>query len=539
MSDQGTPRRGIPAEDCDDEFDIETTAGRRWRYDFAEDETLVPPPVPVLPGAEPSGLLGRRFAIEDLPDDWEPPLPRHSATSPSHLRQSPVSVASPTVVPPPAPVGASAEATPRVEGLPSTRKAADGTAPRPRWVWGLLAGLVLLAIILTWFLVSRTGGSVVQTGTPMTPAASAQAGLLAAPSELAALREGTTWTSTDDLAPDETRGVVCIAPSSQLQAPPTTLVRRTLTATTGDPATVVQQVEIYRSAEAARQSFAARVAQLGGCTGAPALLAKGFKLTGLGDEAVGIQATEQAEGPIQHLVTVVRTGSTILVSDAGQANNPLAMDAVAKAGVPSLGRLCGPAKGACPDTVGVQEADLPAGNPSGWLTPGDLPRVTAGAGAWVDAAIQPMQIPGSACEDVDLAKVPDATSASQRGFVLDQDPKAPLHFGLDETLYTFGSDAAAQAFATSVMDNVSGCSKRTGTATVAPLGKVEAPATGQLFTVDRRVNLNKAARFRVGVAAIGNRAMYFAANPDANFDLSDEQWLAVLQRAVVRLKQAS
>ena len=149
-----------------------------------------------------------------------------------------------------------------------------------------------------------------------------------------------------------------------------------------------------------------------------------------------------------------------------------------------------------------------------------------------------MKLAGSSCEgDVDLTAPANSVTRAQRGFVLSDDSKAPPHFGLDQALYTFNTDADAKAFAAGVVSSITGCAKRTGTAVVTPLGTVSAPASGQLFTVDQRINLNSAARFRVGVAAIGSRVVYFAANPTPSFDLTDQQWLTVLERGIARAQQ--
>lgn len=515
MTDEGTPppRRGLPPTDVDTPDEgLETTVGRRWRYDFTEatSPATAVPPIAVLPGDGPA-RSGRRFASDDLPADWEPPLPRHSAISPSDFDTEPE--------PGHALVGQHATSRRRF----------------PAWLWALVVVLVAAAVFAAWFLLDKPGTAVVPTPSP-----SAQASLLSEPSELSGLLAGSTWTATNDYAPDESKGIVCINPSSQLALPPTSVVRRTLTAAGAEPATVIEQVETYRSVGAATQSYAARAAQLGGCTGVPALPSQGYKINGLGDQSIGIQALEQIATPVTHVVLAVRSGSSIVITDAAQTAGPFAVDAVAKAISPSLTRACTAASGACPGTLTVEDTDVPAGDPAGWLTPGDLPRVTLGAGVWVGAELKPMKLAGSSCEgDVDLTNPAKSVTRAQRGFVLSDDPKASAHFGLDEASYTFDTDADAKAFADGVVASITGCAKRTGTATVAALGTVQAPATGQLFTVDQRMNIDRAARYRVGVAAIGTRVVYFAANPTGSFDLTDEQWLTVLERAVARVQQSA
>lgn len=506
------PRRGLPPED---ESPTPTAPGRRWADAPADlDFFAVPPPAPVLPTGSGPSSPGRRFSADDLPDDWTPPPPRRSAASPSG-GGTPASPASPTIPPPPGPAPAH---------RPAGRPALLGVA---------LTGALALALVGAWFLLGRPGA-------PAAVSATQPRAALAQPAELAGLRAGTTWTPTDDDAPDETRGLRCISPGNELR-PVTPLagrtLRRTFTSASGEPATVVQQVETYTDAAAATQGYAARLAQLGGCSGSPDLVLNGFTVAGLGEQAGAVRVVEQDAAAAVHHLLVVRAGTSVTIVDAHSGTTPPPLDAVASALQPSVDRLC---QGGCPGTPTVSDADQPpAGVPAGFLTSGDLPRVNPGAGVWIGAQLQPMALAGSGCEAVDLTAVPKATAAAQQAFVLKGDPQSSPNFGLDQVLYTFASDADATAFAAGLLNNLRSCTATTPTATVRPLGTLPAPAVGQLFTVDQRTSLDRLARSRVMVGATGVHVVYVAANPTPQFDLSDAAWLDVLQRAVNRAKQLS
>ncbi len=482
--------------------------------------------MPVLPTSERGASAGRRFSADELPDDWEAHAPRHSASSPASLHDSPAEPTEPPIA--------------QLDVAPDSTAAAVRPAPseRPfhvRWFWPVVAIAVVAALVLAGTLIARFNKPAVPGGVG-TPRSS----LLSEPAELSALKPGTTWTATNDIAPDETKGLRCVQPSAQLKTPPLegSVVRRTFTASSGEDAGVVQQVETYTDAEAAKAAFTARSIQLGGCPGTPDLVNKGFTVAGLGDQSVAVQVTEQDAAARVHQLLVVRTGSTLLITDAQAGTTPLGMDALAASLVGTLQRLCGPSSGTCPTTPTVADADVPpAGEFPGSLAAGDLPRVTPGTGVWVDAEIKPMKLGGSGCEGVDLTAVTSATSAVQHAYLLTGDQGASANFGLDEIVYTFANEADAKAFSDGVIASVTDCPKQQATATVTPLGRLEAPASGQLFTVDQRKTIDKAARSRVMVASLGVHAVYLAANPTPEFDLKDEAWLAVLQRAIIRAKQ--
>lgn len=504
------PRRGIPPEEHAAPLDGDA-APPSWGRRFAD------PPAPVLPPVQAGATPGRRFSADDLSDDWAPAPPRRSATSPSG-GASPASPLSPAVPAPAAPALA-AEATAAVP--------APAPRPRPRWLVPALVGVLAVALVAGWALVARPWAAL-----------SAQA-LLAEPADLAGVSAGTAWTPTDDLAPDETRGLRCASPGAELRpvAPLTgRTARRTFTSTTGEPATVVQQVEAYADADAARQGYAARLAQLGGCAGTPDRVLAGFTVTGLGEEAGGVRVVEQDAAARPHHLLVVRAGTYVTLVDAHADATAPAAQALASALAPSVARLCRAGGAACTGTPAVADAEPPAGVPAGFLTTGDLPRVTPGAGVWIGARIQPMTLAGSGCEGVDLTAVPGATAA-QQAFVLKEDPAASANFGLDEVLYTFATPAEASAFATALTANLRGCQASRPAATVTEHGTLPAPAVGQLLNVDQRISLDKVARSRVLVGVAGPRVVYLAANPTPQFDLPDAAWLDVLGRALTRATQ--
>ncbi|HQA31367.1 MAG TPA: hypothetical protein PKX10_08110 [Propioniciclava tarda] len=538
MSDAETPlpRRGLPPSQGGSAAD----PARRWAdvvgpaVEGSPDQ--VPPPLPVLPSTSRGASAGRRFSADDLPDDWEPAAPRRSASSPTRFGMSPGE----TQTVPRVGAGryvASPSETQMVTRIGHATRVA-GPSPREpwlrRWLWPIVAVAVVTALVLAGFLLTRppSAGQAVPSPTPtLSP--------FSEPAELDGVRAATTWAATTDASPDETRGIRCVRPSTELSIPPVagSVHRRSLSATSGEPATIVQQLETYQTAEAATRAFSERSIQLGSCAATPDHLAKGFVVTGLADQSVAAEAVVQDASGAVHRIMITRTGTTLLLVDA-TAQTPLLMDALARAVAPALTRLCGSTHGTCPTNPTVTLSSVPPpGDFPGSLATGDLFRVTPGAGSWVGAQVKPLKLVGSECEGVDLTAPAGVAAAQQHAYVLTDDPKASAHFGLDEVVYTFATDADAKAFSDTVVANVTNCARTKQTASVTALAKVAGAASGQLFTVDQRKTVDTVARSRVVVAAQGVHAIYIAANPTAGFDLPDASWLAIAERALARTAQ--
>lgn len=538
MSDAETPlpRRGLPPSQGGSAAD----PARRWAdvvgpaVEGSPDQ--VPPPLPVLPSTSRGASAGRRFSADDLPDDWEPAAPRRSASSPTRFGMSPGE----TQTVPRVGAGryvASPSETQMVTRIGHATRVA-GPSPREpwlrRWLWPIVAVAVVTALVLAGFLLTRppSAGQAVPSPTPTVSPFSE-------PAELDGVRAATTWAATTYASPDETRGIRCVRPSTELSIPPVagSVHRRSLSATSGEPATIVQQLETYQTAEAATRAFSERSIQLGSCAATPDHLAKGFVVTGLADQSVAAEAVVQDASGAVHRIMITRTGTTLLLVDA-TAQTPLLMDALARAVAPALTRLCGSTHGTCPTNPTVTPSSVPPpGDFPGSLATGDLFRVTPGAGSWVGAQIKPLKLVGSECEGVDLTAPAGVAAAQQHAYVLTDDPKASAHFGLDEVVYTFATDADAKAFTDTVVANVTNCAKTKQTASVTALAKVAGAASGQLFTVDQRKTVDTVARSRVVVAAQGVHAIYIAANPTSDYDLPDASWLAIAERALARTAQ--
>lgn len=485
----------------------------RWSASSpGQDRPPTPVPPPALPPSDAGGS-GRRYSADSLPDDWTSPLPRRSADSPSGTRErSPMS-------PPDAPRAESAVARRRVGVRLLT----------------ILGGVVVLGLIAAGAYLATHPAPAAPTVAPPTP--NPVEGALLQPADLAPL--GRTWaiaqTALDaDEASPRPR---CIASDAPEDPAPAGRSVRTFTAEGSPESALLESIRTYPDEASAKAAYATLAGQIGNCPDAS--IARGLAPTGLANSAVGLIAQRgQGATAEHHAIILARTGTAVAIVDASRVDGPFDPKAVATALGASLTRLCGPASGTCPATVNVASAAVPPpGDPAGWLAPGDLPQLTPGVGAWHATDVDQMRLPGTQCEGVDLTTVPGASKRSQRTFLLTDDPRAPQGFGVDQAIYTFGSEQAAQAFTSQVAGNMSGCAQRTTTATVKQTGSSPAPASGAMFLVDQKTNPTTSVRFRVAIVRRGADVTYLLANPSPAYDLADGVFAGLANRASDRLTQ--
>lgn len=541
MSEQhgaSPPRRALPtppdAEPDDDQVDPDDdtldpppSAGRRglWTPTGAPARRVAPgtpiPPPAVLPVSDAApASAGRRFSAEELTDEGDRPLPRRSALSPSAAL--PLSPRTPDAAP------------------AATSAAGDGPTPGRlprRALLGGLAILLLVGAVIAGALLLRPGAA---TPTPApTPSVDAVATYLGQPADLGALR-GAPWTTvaTATAVDDATPQAKCLLPTPETQPRPADTLVRTF-APSGDAASaVLHQVDRFADEDAAKASYDARLAQLGNCERNTAWVQGGVGLTGLSDAAAGLTLVLQDAEAEYRTIVLSRTGTRVNITDATRA-----AEAVAPADLLGLLTAVGTRQctdgGTCPAQAAVTDAPPLPATPRGWLTDVDLPRITAGTGAWrgTDVATA-VSVAGTRCEATDLGTLGGASGAQQRTYLLRDDTRAPRGFGVDEVIYSFPTPQAATAAAAAVSGNINDCASRAATAQVVKTADLTGAGTGSAWVVTQRVDQgSNTARFRSALVVVGDRVVYLMANPSAGFDFSDDAWRTVAHRAAERVTQ--
>lgn len=405
---------------------------------------------------------------------------------------------------------------------------------------GSIAALVVAALTITAFVLLNGGGSATGPKTSPTPSVDPVATYLVQPADLDSVRPDTAWDAVATVTkPDGTTPAPrCLAPSTEATTQASSTLVRTFSPSAGAAAGILHQVETFATPEEATTAYAERATQLASCERNTAWATSGSSFEKLADEAVAMTLVLQGTEPEHHTIIVSRTGSRVNVIDATQAQQAMPVDSLLAALTTTLTRQCSDG-GTCPESPTVTSAVPPSTEPAGYLAGVDLPRITAGVGAWRGTPpLATVSAGGSRCEAIDLTAPQGSTAQQQRVILLQDDTAAPLAFGVDELVYTFATPEEATAIVGTLGTNIDGCAARTGTAEVARTGEITGAGTGATWVVTRKLNQASATqRFRLAAMTVGNRVVYLASNPTAEFDFSDDAWNGVALRAAERLTQ--
>ena len=514
--------------------------------------TPVPPPRPVLPGSGiPAGSAGRRFS-SDTPSE-HPYVPRRSATSVASppeeffvpvrseppaqppIGPSPVVSPSPVVDPDPVAVPDPVVAEPARRDRSARPRRSGRRALIALGSVAAITGLVVAAATLL-----KPPDPVVTVPPPTS--ASPSLDPLVGGTDLAIL--GTTsWTDVAGAPGGGDGSPVCLPAGPESMPVADRTYRKVLTSAEADVDYVSHVVDTYADRTAAAAAYQQRMLQAGSCADTDALIISTDLITGLADSAFVTQIQVQGSTVENHTLLVSVTGRTLSMIDIS-APAPVQPAEIAAVATKPLARLCSAGQGTCPTNPEPVPSIPAAGQNPGWLIEADLPRITPGAGRW--AASRPdakLSIVGSQCESATLKKVEGLTASAQRTLLLADDPAAPTVFGVDQVVYTFPDAKAAKSFADKITGNIAECGDREPNAEVAegPTAKGEGASavefSGKSYLVTRQTANGAAVTYRIGVVRVAERVSYLLANPGADFDFTDVQWKAILERTGERVSQ--
>lgn len=324
---------------------------------------------------------------------------------------------------------------------------------------------------------------------------------------------------------------------------PLTSLFRTFGTTDADQLALLHQVDLYANPATAKEVFQTRAADIAACDEVPARIVATMKVTGIGDEASQVTIAYENSPTQFHTVLLVRTGNAVSVIDAARLENPVAAPGLVEGLKRSLNTICTSAEGSCPGTPTATEALPAVVEPAGWLQTADLPRITGGQGQWVAQEVAELSIKGTGCENMTLATQEGPQERQQRTYVLTQDDKAPASFGLDEMLFRFADEEAAEAFATKLTDNIAACPERSLTAKVSTTDPGTAPVGPGKEVTWRTIDLSLAAAddktvpYQLVVARGGNNVAYLLVTETTDYKFSDEMLQSIARRAAERASQ--
>ena len=348
---------------------------------------------------------------------------------------------------------------------------------------------------------------------------------------------------------DESQQPACLGGDPIEGSPPAAQTILRLLSTGKQPPGLLHVAQEFTSPAEAALAYAVAAKTLGGCNQVGradgAYVRSGWRVTGLGDEAVGVVvAAKTGATTDNHSIVLNRTGKVVNVANAVRRGDPAEIGNVASALAVATGVQCRNAGGACPGDVSVKAAPPPlSGDELGFLAAGDLPPVGNVASLWVgDAPDVPQEeFVGSQCENVPWSKTP-AVSRTARTYLLEQG--ADPGFGLDEIILTMKNQKAASDFVGQLRKTVASCPKRKLTATVPKpisvtgIGAPGTKITGWTATVSQKVS-NGSLKYRVGAVTAGSKVIYTFLSPKDKLDLTDSQWKEVTVRAGQRASQVN
>lgn len=251
----------------------------------------------------------------------------------------------------------------------------------------------------------------------------------------------------------------------------------------------------------------------------------------------------QNEPAQYHSLLLARNGRAISMVDVVRNGEPVTPEEIVPGLLRSIGEICEPSDGACPNEPDIRPALAPVADPPGWLIPSDLPRIRPGSGMW--NARPPTQVTalGTGCENFPLATEPGPLERGQRTFLLTQDEATPGTFGLDQLVFSFGDAEAADTFTQRLATNLAGCGERVMTAEVSELPAVAGVGAGgeaissRQFLVTQATSDDESVLFQVAVGVANEHVTYTVATVTDDYDFAEEQWGTIALRAAQRTTQ--
>lgn len=358
--------------------------------------------------------------------------------------------------------------------------------------------------------------------------------------------DGRSWkeTSTQKGASEDGPAPACFGAAAEDGQPISQQkILRVLGSSGKNAPTALHDAAAYGTPEEAATAYTAATKTLGTCAAAGAWIESGRGVRGVGDSAIAAVVAVTTGGKTEwHSVVIARTGRVLNVLDASQPGRAVDPAGVAKALGAVVDKQCGPAGGACAQGVSVRSGPPPlGGDQPGFPAVGDLPAVAGSVTPWsaAPADVPREDFPGSGCENVNWTTIP-AENRNARVYLQPENRNA--YFGVNVILLTTKDDKAATDTVERIRKNLETCRERRLTATVSKPAKVSGPGargvevSGYTTTVDQK-GTDGSSKFRVGIVRAGTQVAYTFANPQGDFDFTDDQWNAIAVRAGQRATQ--
>ncbi|MFG1814605.1 hypothetical protein ACGFIF_12630 [Kribbella sp. NPDC049174] len=339
-----------------------------------------------------------------------------------------------------------------------------------------------------------------------------------------------TKTADGSSAPE--RSFVCQSQRFADPAGQRTWVRTFQNSATKD--TAVQYVEVSNDKAAAAKAYTSIVGWLSACSTPQVRLASSYVTTGVGERGVLAVFGQPTGGKTKYksVAVAVAGQATMVLEHDTIAGTPPKPEPVLAAATAGLKRICAQTGGCGTGAPLAKPGLLPTTEAPGFMAPVDLPVLSGIDKPWVSSGGTKTGS-GTGCEKINL-KTAKATKSSTLTYVTPE-AKVPTEFGLDDMVADFASTAAATSFVTQVRKNVDGCEKSVSNAKVESTGNVSTSVIkGESWRASYDTGGGKTFTYRIGIASLGDKAVYVLFPVLKGLDISDTAFNETLTRAAER-----
>jgi hypothetical protein len=369
------------------------------------------------------------------------------------------------------------------------------------------------------------------------------AGNLLAPRQLSTLDASRTWTteSTDDSVTNTTPYATC--PTKRFaDSDPVKVFVRTFTADGAGNARVAQAIEVSRSDKVATEAYQRLVQWYSDCEHPRTQLVASYTVKRpFGDfQILSLRSNRSPERTFTVGFSHSGTITSTLVHEVDGAEGP-SVESFARTLNASVAKVCKDSGGECSNAIEVLRSDPPPTTEApSFLGIVDLPPIATIDRVWAGTDFSgPTNPAATQCDKADYSGDSVAAVAS-RIYVLYEATELPPEFGVAETAARFSSAKKAKAFVKKVTGRIDGCSDEILSAAVDQKAKVSVPgASGNVWRVGFEVEGGKKVYYRTAIVRRGADVAQVTFTPAGDYDISQDTFKAVAQRAATRLKYAT
>lgn len=369
------------------------------------------------------------------------------------------------------------------------------------------------------------------------------AGNLLAADQLSVLDPTRTWTAegTDENVDNTTPYATC--PTKRYaDANPLKVFVRTFAGSGEGNARVAQSIEVSSSEAVAAEAYQRLVQWYSDCEHPRVQLVAAYTVKRpIGDfQILSLRSHKEPERAFTVGFSHSGTVTSTLVHEMDGAEGPN-IEAFAQTLNNSVAKVCKDSGGSCSDKIEVTQTDPPPTSESpSFLGIVDLPPVADINSVWAAAPFSAATNPAATQCDKATYTSSSVVKADSRVYVPYQVADLPQEFGVAETAATFSSIERAKAFVAKVTERIDGCPDRLLSAKIDQRGKFRVlPASGVVWRVGFEVGDDKMVYFRTAIIRRGKNVAQVTFTPAGKYDITQDEFTQIAQRAAVRLKYSS